>query len=210
MKKNRNYHHGNLRSALIAEAQKAIVASGEGGLSLRACARDVGVDVAAAYRHFRNKNEVVAAVAAEGFHALGEEMQAALAKIGRVPEKAEAYFICSGTTYIHFGLNNRNMYQLMFSGRCTAEAVAEQREKSYGMRESPPFVLLSDALDLLVEALVIPTASREQAEFFAWSSVHGFVSLLSADRGKIEEEAIGDMAVRCCQTILWGLDGKKS
>jgi AcrR family transcriptional regulator len=201
-KKAGTYHHGNLRAALLAEAKRTIEASGEAALSLRACARAVGVDIAASYRHFRNKGELLAAVAAGGFEELGAQMQQAMQDIGRRADQAEAYFSACGRAYIDFGLGRKHLYQLMFSDRCTSEAIAIQRRASGGDDVSPPYSHLCDALDLLVEAQLISAESRQGAEFVAWSAVHGLVSLLLAKRGA---KAKNDIEQATLHAILWGL-----
>ena len=61
------YHHGDLRRALLAHARAVVAEKGAEALSIRAATKAVGVDPAAAYRHFRRKNDILAAVAAEGF-----------------------------------------------------------------------------------------------------------------------------------------------
>ena len=66
-----SYHHGSLRETLIQEARKVVEDLGDEKLSLRSCARTIGVDIAAANRHFKNKSAVLAAVAADGFIELG-------------------------------------------------------------------------------------------------------------------------------------------
>src|SRR5258707_770154 len=70
------YQHGDLRRALIQAGLKLLGESGVAGLSLRAAAELAGVSHAAPYRHFRAKNELVAAIAEEGLKLLTRSMQA--------------------------------------------------------------------------------------------------------------------------------------
>ena len=62
-----SYHHGNLRQELMELAEKHLVEGGVRDLSLRALAREIGVSQTAPYRHFRDKNALLAALATEGF-----------------------------------------------------------------------------------------------------------------------------------------------
>ncbi len=62
-----NYHHGNLRQELMNRAEQHLLESGSNELSLRALAREIGVSQTAPYRHFRDKNALLAALATEGF-----------------------------------------------------------------------------------------------------------------------------------------------
>src|SRR5215813_328576 len=57
--KRATYHHGDLREALVAAAEKLVADKGVAGFSLREAARDVGVDPAACYRHFRDKQAII-------------------------------------------------------------------------------------------------------------------------------------------------------
>jgi len=65
------YHHGALRPALIAAARTLLDEGGPKAVELRETARRVGVSPTATYRHFRDKDSLLAAVAAEGFRAIG-------------------------------------------------------------------------------------------------------------------------------------------
>src|SRR5271156_7208183 len=78
----RSYHHGNLRPALIAAASKQIEQIGFEGLSLRDLAASLNVSRAAPYRHFADRRELLAAIAAAGFKHLE---RAALAAMSRQP-----------------------------------------------------------------------------------------------------------------------------
>ena len=68
------YHHGELRSALIEAAVDILATSGMENLSLRVLARATGVTQAAPYSHFRNKDDLLAAVAETGFQRLALQM----------------------------------------------------------------------------------------------------------------------------------------
>src|SRR6516165_6368759 len=69
------YHHGNLPQALRDAALALIIEAGADALTLRGAARRAGVSQAAPYRHFRNKEALLAAVAEEGFRAMAEAME---------------------------------------------------------------------------------------------------------------------------------------
>ena len=73
----RSYHHGNLRAALLEEAERALASGRE--LSLRELAREVGVSHAAPRRHFADKQALLDAMAQDGFERLGAELGEALA-----------------------------------------------------------------------------------------------------------------------------------
>ena len=107
-KSNRKYHHGDLRRALV-DAALALIGEGElGTLSLREVARRAGVTPAAPYHHFRDKTELLAAVAEEGFLTLGQRMDVAVAAVptrnkrGRIEALARAYLAFARARQAHY------------------------------------------------------------------------------------------------------------
>ena len=97
------YHHGDLRNSLIRAALALVAERGVEGFSLREAARTVGVSASACYRHFSDREELLAAVAHEGLDTLAEEMRAAAAKHeGPGPFDAVQRFWDYATAYLHF------------------------------------------------------------------------------------------------------------
>ncbi len=102
-----SYHHGDLRRGLVDAALKAVVKRGPTGLTLRGIARDAGVTHTAAYHHFRDKEDLLAAVAEEGYRELARRMQRALARSGpgaieRIDALARAYVRFAAERPVHF------------------------------------------------------------------------------------------------------------
>ena len=87
---NRPYHHGDLRRALIDAARRLLENEGPTALSLRAVAREAGVSPAAPYHHFKDKGELLDAVAHEGWDMLNDLMPQARAKRNSVRDKLTA------------------------------------------------------------------------------------------------------------------------
>lgn len=108
-----NYHHGNLRQTLLSAAAEMIAAQGMESLSLRKLADRVGVSRTAAYHHFKDKNDLLCAIAANGF----KRWQDSLKQLDshQLPErdKFEQYVL----GYINFATSYAEEYELMF-GRC--------------------------------------------------------------------------------------------
>ena len=102
-----NYHHGQLRPALIAEARTLLDAGGPAAVSLREAARRAGVSATASYRHFADKDALLAAVAAEGFREFGEALAA--------PIRQGKPFSEMGRAYVEFALTHPGLFRLMFS-----------------------------------------------------------------------------------------------
>lgn len=118
LKNNSSYHHGNLRQTLLSSATDMIAMNGIESLSLRKLAENVGVSRTAAYHYFRDKNDLLCAIAANGF----KRWQNSLDQLGSDQlssdqlaerDRFEQYII----GYISFATNNPEEYELMF-GRC--------------------------------------------------------------------------------------------
>lgn len=146
------YHHGDLRAALLQAAGKALEKQGITGLSLRDAARRAGVSHNAPYRHFADRDALLAALAAEGFRMLGEALRD---KPGRA----------RGEAYVRFALEHPQRFRLMFGGLLPITRYPELRESASGAYQS-----LVDAWKDMPEPQIAAAA--------AWSLVHGLAQLL--------------------------------
>jgi AcrR family transcriptional regulator len=149
------YHHGDLKAAVLAAASEILAKQGLAALSLREVARRAGVSHNAPYRHFPNRDSLLAELAAEGFRRLRSAMAG---KRGR--EMGEAY--------VRFALDNPALFRLMFSGQLPSESHPALRAAGTATYHS------------LVEAFRgqpgVPDADKTAAA--AWSLVHGLAQLL--------------------------------
>ena len=107
----RAYHHGDLRRGLIDAAQRLLESQGVEALSLRAVAREAGVSPAAPYRHFRDRNALLAEVARRGFQRFEADLVRAWDD-GR-PEPFRALVNC-GRAYLEFARRQPAYYSAMF------------------------------------------------------------------------------------------------
>lgn len=171
------YHHGDLRNALLEKALHLVDERGPEGFSLREAAREVGVSPAAAYRHFADKNALLAALAADGHGRLATAMERALAKLpgsaGTKP-RAVAAVLAIGDAYVEFAVRHPSHFRVMF-GPCTEE---EGFAPGCAPTGRNAFQILVDTLDGLVAAGVLHPEARDGAEITAWSVVHGLGALL--------------------------------
>ena len=121
----RGYHHGNLKETLIRAALELIAQKGPAGFTFAEAARWAGVSPAAPYRHYRDRDELLADVAKRGF----ELFQAALAKAwdGGRPDPATA-FERLGKAYLEFARSEPAYYSAMFEAGIPADQNAELRE----------------------------------------------------------------------------------
>ncbi len=190
------YHHGDLRLALLTEARRQIEQNGVAKLSLRECARVVEVDPSAVYRHFRAKRDLMTAVAEVGFLELGTTMAEAQRKVGRRKSAAGKYFVATGDAYIRWGVAHGHLYRLMFGGAGTRDDVPVTLDPD-------AYALLSDALDLLVDAQKMSARRRAGAEITAWCAVHGLVSLVQD--GRMADVGLDVAIERLTKDVLKGL-----
>ena len=106
----RSYHHGNLKQALLDASLNLIREVGPGAFTLREVARRAGVSHNAPYRHFRDKEELLAALAAEGFDRLTD----AMTKAAEPATSALDRFRSSGRGYVEFALRYPQHFAVMF------------------------------------------------------------------------------------------------
>ncbi|MFV0358885.1 TetR/AcrR family transcriptional regulator [Tropicimonas sp.] len=107
----RGYHHGNLRQALIDAALKLIEEKGPQGFTLSEAAKVAGVTPAAVYRHFQGRDDLIAAIALQGFDIFTDLMDFAFQK-GQ--PSALASFEATGRAYLAFARKYPGYYQAMF------------------------------------------------------------------------------------------------
>lgn len=149
------YHHGELRPALLRAAARVLEQDGPAALSLRELARRAGVSHSAPYRHFADREALLAALAAEGFALLGE----ALARSsGRQ----------MGEAYVDFALEHPQRFRLMFGGH-----LRFSRHRALAAVAARPYRALLDAFRAQPSI-----ADPEKAAAAAWSLVHGLAHLL--------------------------------
>jgi AcrR family transcriptional regulator len=110
----RPYHHGNLRTALLTEAERTVREHGVDRLSLRELARQVGVSHGAPRRHFPDRQALLDALAEAGFERLGAELRRAVAGAG---ENFEARLRATAAAYVRFATRDAALLELMFAGK---------------------------------------------------------------------------------------------
>lgn len=103
------YHHGDLRRALLKAAVTILERDGPSALSLRAVAREAGVSPAAPYHHFKDKSELLNAVAMEGFSRLKTALTEAFAAAGKDEVRSSL-----GVAYVEFSQANPALYRVMW------------------------------------------------------------------------------------------------
>src|SRR3954463_2811980 len=119
----KRYHHGDLRNALIRAGQALLAEEGIAGLDMRKVARAAGVSHAAPYRHFADKQALLAAIAEDGFYQLTAGLDAA---IGQAPSNAADQLEQLAHGYVRFALDHPAHMREMFSGLIVERAAYPQ------------------------------------------------------------------------------------
>jgi AcrR family transcriptional regulator len=174
------YHHGNLREALVQAGFELAREGGPAAVQLRAVTREAGVSHNAAYRHFANQEDLLAAVAERCMDQLGSlmiERMDAISARGPV-RRAEARLNAIGRAYIEFARTEPGWFRTAFTSAEAHETELPEPKPSEMDAGTNPFFILSARLDELVAVGALTPQRRAGAEFAAWAGVHGLSSLL--------------------------------
>lgn len=168
------YHHGDLRQALLAAARLELHETGWQGLSLRSVARRAGVTHTAAYHHFRDKQALLATIAAEGFVALDRCMAAAMEDAGADPLDR---LLGSGTGYLRMATDDPQAYDLMFNG--CGDIADEGSEVGLQLHKvgADPFLRLCNAVEAARTATGATAGDPVGDALLFWEVVHGCAML---------------------------------
>lgn len=163
-----SYHHGNLREALVAKGLELLESGQSAEFSLRELSRQLGVSANALYRHFASKDDLLSAMAAEGYRRLGTTQAMAM----QTRSSPSDSFFESGRAYVNFARQHPALFRLMFSRFSATNCDQEMQDASQlafqGLRYG-----LAAVLELDVEDAVLATAA-----IHAWSLVHGVSQLI--------------------------------
>ena len=175
----RPYHHGDLRQALVRSALEILSEAGVGGLSLRAAARRARVSAMAPYRHFADKEALLAAVAEYGFRELAARLTVAAATAA----DPRAGLAALGVAYVLFACDQPSLFKLMFG------PMIEKKTGHPALDEAANACF--NALRQAVEAAKFFDGDSDASDvsLACWSLVHG-LSALIVD-GKLAEHDIG-------------------
>ena len=169
----RPYHHGRLRAALLAEAERTLREQGIEALSLRDLARQAGVSHAAPRRHFADRQALLDALAETGFARLGEEMRAAIDSAG---EDYEAQLQAVATGYVRFATRDPALVELMFTAK-NAERSATLREESARL-----FTAFGDLIRQGQQDGVLPPGDPERLRLLLIATLQGIAALVTSGR----------------------------
>ncbi len=166
------YHHGNLKEALLDAARSLIKEKGPVGFTLTEAARLAGVSPAAPYRHFKDRNDILGALAVTGFKKFAETLENAWEN-GR-PDPLTA-FTRVGRAYLDFAANEPAEYRVMFEPGVSLEGTPGLRNAS-----GHAFDILRTCAAALLEP--IPKQKRPPVDLMSmhiWAMTHGTATLLA-------------------------------
>lgn len=187
------YHHGNLRSELLAAAVRAIDEQGVDALSLRALAREAGVSHAAPARHFPDRQALLDAVAIHGFEQLKLVLDDAVGRGEGFDERFENI----ATAYVQFAVSHGSLLELMYryKHREDSPEILAAGERAF---ESPmQTVIEAQAAGELVDG------DPEMLASVAFATIHGLASL--AGSGMLDPQNVIDAAPYTVRQLGMGL-----
>jgi AcrR family transcriptional regulator len=189
----RPYHHGNLRSALLAAAERTVRERGVQDLSLRELARELGVSHGAPRRHFPDRQALLDALAESGFERLGAELRAA---VDRAEEEFEPRLEATAAAYIRFATADPALLDLMFASkhRTTQQSLDDAMERA--------FLVL---IELILQGQAIgrlQPGDPERVGLVLFSTIQGITALLTA--GMITPEQLDELTTDAIANFLRG------
>jgi AcrR family transcriptional regulator len=161
------YHHGDLHQQAHDQALAVLRLEGDSAISLRAIAKQIGVSAPALYRHYADRESLLAELAISGFAALRQQL---LSVEQHTPRAA---LIGIGLAYVAFAQSEPNLYRLMFGGRVLPKG-AHPRLDQAGLGA---FNVLQDTIARGQRAGYLKPAPLALMTATAWSLVHGLSQL---------------------------------
>lgn len=178
IEKRKTFRHGDLRNALITAGLEMARVGGPNAVILREATRQAGVSPNAAYRHFANQAELLDAVRSACLSRLAAAIEDEMKKCrsGRDPQAfARKSLRAVGMGYLGFAMREPGMFRTAFSVPPPVHSSNPANTASMGLN---PFQLLSLALDRMQEGGLLSKKARQDAEYLAWSTVHGLALLV--------------------------------
>jgi AcrR family transcriptional regulator len=174
MRRRKPYHHANLREELLQAAIRLIAEVGPTAFTLREVARRAGVSHNAPYRHFRDRDDLMAAVAAQGFRELTQAMLESAAQRSDTLDQLKG----AGLGYVTFALRRPEHFTVMFDAPRTTmpkhPESAEAAEQAFGT--------LLGLVKACQETGRLPSGDSNHMALLAWTMVHGIAKLAITGR----------------------------
>jgi AcrR family transcriptional regulator len=201
VKKRTSYHHGDLRNALVTAALQLIAEHGVEGFTLRDCAKKAGVSVAAPYRHFADRDDLLAAVAADCMQRLGEAMDRAIEAAGETDPLSA--FRATGIAYVRFAVEHPAHFRVMNLPQVLARTPPEMRARVDAWMQE-----MSSRLRAAQEAGALIALPLEQILLAAGAITHGLALMIVDDvdgLGDLDPDAAAQLAIDVTGVLGLGL-----
>jgi AcrR family transcriptional regulator len=179
----KRYHHGDLKAALIDGATELLAEQGVSNFSLAELSRRLGVTVAAPYRHFANRDELLVAVAVRALSALGQTMEQESSKT----ETPEQRLAAVASAWVRFAADQPALFSVVFG------AGLDQKQRHPDLRQA--YKELEEPLDACVGELFAGDQAAAQRLGEAIEAIaHGYAALLTAEPGPLAAREVDRVA----------------
>lgn len=191
MKKNKkSYHHGNLAESLLEAVDEIATKFGLEAVSLRACAKLVGVSPSSAFRHYADKRALLTAFASRALDRLTDTLMRARE---RSCKEHEDPFVEVGLAYVEFALDQPALFRAMWR-----EETIYSNDEDYLAATSALSACLQSGFADSIDDKDPDSLSAE--ELLAWSSVHGLAALLVD--GPVLKGSSRDQKIETARTMI--------
>jgi AcrR family transcriptional regulator len=187
LRKGNQYHHPDLREAMIQVAQELLESEGPSSWTVRAAARIAGVSSGAPYRHFADKDTLLAAVATRGFDELRSLIEARLEATDGEPV---ARFRAIADVYVNFAIARPGRYQIMFGRDILRRDV---HPELCAAADRAFTSLLAEFENAQTSGVLRSDKPAPALAAGAWAFIHGFADLLLS--GRLSSISEGDSHV---------------
>ena len=192
------YHHGDLRRQLVRAACRLVARDGHAHFRVAEACKLAGVSTAAPYKHFEDRDEILEAVATEGFGRLRDAM---LERLEGVEPGSRAAIAAIGHGYVDFALEEPHLFRLMFGGdaggtELSADDDAEQRS---------PFDVLTRNVGLFLGRDAEAPETQRNA-LALWTFVHGLAALQIERRLGVTTATVEGMVEMAAERLLPAFD----
>ena len=189
----RPYHHGNLRTALLEQAERTVRERGVQELSLRELAREIGVSHGAPRRHFADRQALLDALAEAGYARLGAELRGAADGAG---EEFEPRLQATAAAYVRFATRDAALLELMFAGK--------HREESGALHEAAEraFSVILELIHQGQEQGALEPGHPERVGLVLFATIQGIAALLTS--GIVRAEQLDELVADAITQFLRG------
>jgi AcrR family transcriptional regulator len=191
----RPYHHGNLRRALLACAERTLSERGAGQLSLRELARQVGVSHAAPRRHFPDKQALLDALAEDGFERLGRELREEIDGAGGA---FDARLLAFARSYVRFATRHAALLEVMFAVKHRPGA-ADSLRRAADRAFQAPLALITEGQ----AAGDVVAGEPTRVAIVAWAALQGLAAMVNG--GVIADDLLDDVVAAAVDRLILGL-----